>query len=226
MADLTWQRFVLDEEDTGNERYAEITRSGTLLYVRSGRNREEPRIEIKQLASEAAAERSVASRIKKLRTLGYLEDGVVSRPVPEVSTRTDRAIERAERLAEARAVFDENLPLFVREWRALGFDPLLSFVVQCRGTRLHPREVTERCLELASRSFGVTFSLRSSTYDAEHGAVRAIPAGLVFEFYESPAGVLTITYGKLRGQGGWTDDVDIPGLKDELIARIRALPPE
>lgn len=221
MTELTWQRFVLDRDD-GEELFAEIARSGDTVYVRSGRTRKEPRIEIKQLQSEAAAERGVALRIATLRKQGYLEDGVVLEPAPEVEPRRSREAERAQRYAEARAAFDEALPGFVAAWRALGFDPTLPFVAQCRGTRLHPREVTRRCLELASQSFGVSFTERTRSYDAEHGSVRAVPADLVAAFYKSPAAVLAIAYGKLRGQASGTDDVDLPGLEDELLARLRA----
>lgn len=218
--DLIWQRFVLDRED-GDELFAEIARSGATVFVRSGRTRKEPRIEIKQLQNEAAAERSVALRTATLRKQGYLEDGVISGPAPEVTSRRSREEERAQRYAEARAAFDAALPEFVAAWRALGFDPTLTFVAQCRGTRLHPRDVTKRCLELASQSFGVSFSARTRSYDEEHGAVRAVPAGLFAAFYKSPAAVLAIAYGKLRGQDSWTDDVDLPGLEDELLAKLR-----
>jgi hypothetical protein len=48
-----------------------------------------------------------------------------------------------------------------------------------------------------------------------------VPAGLFAAFYKSPAAVLAIAYGKLRGQDSWTDDVDLPGLEDELLAKLR-----
>lgn len=222
MSELTWQRFVLDRED-GDELFAEIARSGANVFVRSGRAHNEPRIEIKQLQSEAAAERSVALRIATLGKQGYLEDGVVRGPVPEAPSRRSREEERAQRYAEARAFFDAALPEFVTAWRALGFDPTLTFMLQCRGTRLHPREITQRCLELVSRSFGVSFTERTRSYDDEHGAVRTVPASLSAAFYKSPAAVLAIAYGKLRGQAASTDDVDLPGLEDELLAKLRAL---
>lgn len=222
---LSFRRYVLLKSD-GDELFVELAQTGPTVYVRSGGRLKAEREEIKELASEAAATRGVDKRIATLRKQGYLEDGVVSRPAPEPDPepRVSRTAERAQRYAAARAEFDAALPGFVRAWRGLGFDPGLTFLSQCRGTKLHPKDVLQRCLELVSGTFGVVFSQRSGTYDVEHGAVRPIPAYLLVEFYKGPAEVLTIAYGKLRGQGGRGDDVDLPGFADEVLARMKALP--
>lgn len=221
MADITWQRFVLDRDD-GAELYTELAWAGATIYVRSGRNKQEPRIEIHALKNEVAAERGVAKRIATLRKRGYLEDGVVTRPVPESDTRVDRAAERAQRYAEARATFDEQLPVFINNWRELGFDPSLGFVAQCRGTRLHPREVAKQCLTLVAGLFDVAFYERSATFDEEHGSVRPVPPALFVDFYKSPAEVLSIAYGKLRGHSAWNDDAGEIGMADEVLIKIRS----
>lgn len=221
MSKLTWQRFVLDRDD-GAELYTELAADGAKIFVRSGRDKQEPRIEIHELQSAVAAERGVAKRIATLRKRGYLEDGVVSRPIPDSDTRVDRAAERAQRYAEARATFDTQLPRFVSGWRELGFDPFLTFLEQCRGTRLHPREVAKQCLNLVAALFDVAFYERTSVYDAEHGSVRPIPPALFVDYYKSPAEVLSIAYGKMRGHSASNDDAGELGMADEVLIRMRS----
>lgn len=219
---LVWRRYVLDRDD--EEQHVELARLGSTLFVRTGRGERAPRVETHALASDAVAERSLERRVAALHARGYLADGVVTRPAPDVATRADRAAERERLAAEARAAFEGGLVAFVRAWRALGHDPCLSFREQCKGTRKHPRDLAQQCLDLVASTCGVGFTRRTATYDDEHGALRSIPPHLLADFYAGPPTTLAIAYCKLRGRCLRSDDADAPGLEDELVARMRALP--
>ena len=210
---VAWRRFVLDD---GRESFVELTSAGERIFVRSGHREREPTVEIRTLSSAEAARRGVEKRVATLLRNGYLEDDGVVRPLPDRDTRSDRA----EAQARGRASFDEGLPLFVREWRALGFDPARPFVDECRGKGLHPNEVAGQCLALASRIFGVQFSGKTRAYDVEHGDRQSIGRQSA-AFYQAPAHVLAIVLRKLQGRSLRSDDIDAPGLADEIAARLR-----
>lgn len=219
---LTFQRFVIEAGDgAGTERFTELAREGATVYVCTGKNDVASKAEVRTLRSEDAAAASIDKRIATLRKNGYLGDGTVERARPEPDT-TDRNAVRDALYAKARAAFDEALPRFVAGWRAAGLDPTLDFHAQCLKVRLQPTVVALRCLSLASETFGVAYTRRTTAYDPEHGDVLSVPERLVAEFYVSPALVLALAHEKLRGRSMRMDDLDAPGLVDEIAASLRA----
>jgi len=220
---LAFQRFVVDVgDDEGTERFTELAREGVRVYVCTGRDQTISQVEVRALRTEEAAQRSIEKRIATLRKNGYLADGVVERPRPEPTVGVDRAAERDALYAKARAAFDEALPRFVSAWRADGLDPTLDFHAQCLKVVRHPNEVALACLRIASAAFGVAFTRRTREYDPEHGDVLPVPERLVADFYRGPACVLALAYEKLRARSMRCDDLDAPGLVDEIAARLKA----
>lgn len=211
-----WQRLELV---AGARRFVELTAVGRTVYVREGERDGPVSVEIHQLGSPAAAARSLARRIRAVEDRGYSLAAPVRRPLP---SRDSRA-ESAELLCAGRTRFDAELLGFVREWRALGYEPTQSFVESVRGSRTHPAEVAEACMALARRIYGVEFTRKTRTFDDEHGSKMSVPRGLRVSFYQSPAHVLAIALRKLQGRSRKTDDVVGPGLEDEVQAQLERL---
>ena len=220
---VSFQRFVIEVGDgEGTERFTELARLGLTVYVCTGRDDEAPtHVEIRALRSEEAAERGLEKRIATLRKNGYLADGVVERPLPLRETAGERDRAREALYAKARALFDAALPAFLLGWRAEGFDPTLGFHAQCLKVKRLPNDVALRCLLLASSMFGVAYTRRTTEYDPEHGDVLPVPERLLAEFYVSPSHVLALAHEKLRGRSMRVDDIDAPGLVDEITLRLR-----
>lgn len=223
---LAWQRFVLDEDPESGELEeplaVEVAISGNELHVRRQRGDDDPVVEVRSYASEDAARRGAQTRITRLRKDGYLEDGVVSRPaLPD--TRSAARAKKASSSTQGRLTFESQLPRFVERWRSAGLDPTLSFEEQCRVARLHPNQVASRCLAIACQTFGVALTERTRSLDPEHGTVGRIPGRLLAQHYQSPAVVLAMFREKLLGRLSATDDLDAPGLADEIAARLRHL---
>ncbi|EYF01308.1 hypothetical protein [Chondromyces apiculatus] len=239
---VTWHHFVLAAEDNGRawrDRRESIAVWGKCVYLRE-------RGSVITRASEEAAARLFEEKVAALRAKGYLGDGVEVGPVPapraKGATKAEEArAEKLLRMQEANAAFEAALPDFVASWKARGYDPCLSFLEQVRvlpratgavsaeatagqapAARLLPSDLAEACVSLAEGVFGVGFTRRTTSYDAEHGMVQRIPKRLMAEFYVSPAEVLAIARWALRGPRR-TDDQDLPGVADELLARMRAM---
>ncbi|MDX2013237.1 MAG: hypothetical protein SFW67_23780 [Myxococcaceae bacterium] len=130
--------------------------------------------------------------------------------------------ERLNQLGRER--FLEGLATFAARWRALGYDPTVTFLEQVKGRRgFHPREVASRCVRLAEEVYGVRFVGRTRAFDEEHGDVQRVGRAQLVSFYESPAHVLAITLRKLQGRSQRTDDILAPGLSDEVLLELRRL---
>lgn len=213
MEALSWRRFVRGAESV------ELARRGPTVFVRGDAGA----VEVKALGSEDAAKKVLEGRARVLLRDGFVEAGEVPGEVPATRPARPQEQGRERASAEVRAAFDRKLGEFVGAWQALGFDPRLSFRKQCTRVRTHPREVAKACLELVARIFAVGFTRRTTSYDDEHGKAMGIPDRLLADFYVGPAEVLVIAYCQLRGQAGRTDDVDAPGLADELADRLRAV---
>ncbi len=215
MADtIEWRRFV------GPAGAVELARRGPVVFERRGDAAE---VEARGLGSEVAAQKVLEGRARALLRDGYREEGVSMRPAPATSPPSAQDLARERAAAEAREAFERGLPRFVAAWRALGYDPLLSFTKQCTRVRTHPREVASACLKVAAEVFGAGFELRTRDFDPEHGKVQRIPERLLAEYYVSPVQVLVITACRLREPQRRTDDVDAPGLAYEIEARLRGL---
>lgn len=133
--------------------------------------------------------------------------------------------QREQQNQEGRRLFDAGLPAFANGWRALGYDPTLSFLEQVKGRRgLHPRVVAGQCVDLAAAVYGVTFTGRTRSYDVEHGTRQPVGFSQRAPFYASPFHVLAIALRKVQGRSQRTDDVDAPGLPEEILVQLRRLP--
>lgn len=192
--------------DDGDDSFVELVVDGVQLHSRT-RTREST----KAFASEDGAKKALTTRLKKLRSEGYLPDDAVERPLPVAHVREDLN-------ARGRAEFEAGLTRFKTEWTALGFDVSQTFLAACRGNKRRPNDVAGACLELAERVYGVKFAYRTRAYDAEHGDVQRVAGSA--EFYQSPARVLAIALRRLQGRSTRTDDFDAPGLEDEIAGML------
>jgi len=214
-----WQRLVQEpdelEEDEGA--FVEVVRVGCVVYERTGRIDGLERFGKRVLATESSAQKSLDRQVANLTKDGYAPDDPVRRALPELP---DARGER-ERLHEAaRQKLESCFGAFVEEYEKAGFDPAKTFLAACVGKNVHPNVVASTCLAIVSTLFGVGFSRCTRTYDPEHGMRMSIPERLLAEFYDSPAFVIALTRQKLAGHNGSDDDLDAPGLSDEIQARF------
>lgn len=180
-------------------------------------------VAVRGLGSEAAAVKVLEGRVRGLLQAGHVEGEAVMGPAPATSQASAEDVARERASAAAREAFAEGLPRFVEAWRALGFDPLLTFARQGGRTRTPPHEVAQVCLGVAARVFGVGFTRWTLAFDEEHGTRQRIPDRLLADCYVGPLRVLTIAAYKLRGKGRYDDDVEVPGLEDEIEGQLRGL---
>lgn len=220
---VEWCRFVREPsefEDEDDGAFVELVQVGSVVYERSGRIGGKEREIARPLSTDAAAAKSVARKRATLAKEGYLLDDPVLRPLFErIDARTER--ERLQTLA--RAKLSAVMPAFVTAYEAAGFDPTMDFVAACVGKKVHPNRVASDCLGLVSSLFGVEFSRRTHAYDEEHGTRASVPERLLAEFYGRPADVVALAREKLRGRNTADDDLDAPGLSDEVQAELVAL---
>ncbi|MDP2274130.1 MAG: hypothetical protein Q8K32_25530 [Archangium sp.] len=174
--------------------FVELATDGAIVFERT-----ETRVKQKKLGSPEAARRSLELRVRALKKLGYLDDGVVTAPKPAIGSLSPRA-QQAE---EGRLLFDERVPPFVAAWEAQGFDFTRSFAEEGRASKRTAHELVTMCLSLASTSFHVQFSRQQGWVDPEHGG-RNRPFGVsrfdLAGFYRCPARVAAIAREKLRGR--------------------------
>lgn len=207
---------------TSEEPYVELSLDGATLDIATGSRGKPARFERTVARSEAAAARGLERRIATLRRRGYLADDTVERALPALPAPGDLDTLEA-RHARGLATFKSALPAFLTEWRAQGFSIDVAFAKACVGNTLHPNEVAERCLRLASRTFEVEFVGVTRAFDEAHGDRSRVTRGLSSTFYESPLNVLALALRKLQGHSRTSDDVEAPGLTDEIAALIRGL---
>ncbi len=204
-----WQRFELDDGDRDGIAFVEITRQQANVFERSGRHGRAGRveIEIRELKSEAAAERSVQRRAETLTRKEYLSAGTVERPLPGASSREERARAKSELLgarAERMVRFEQEMQGFFEAWHARGYDPLGSFQQEGQKRREDWNTIAAACLELAASALGVHFN-RRSVIDEEHGTLGPLRERELAAFYRSPAKVAHIALAKIRGELRDTD---------------------
>jgi hypothetical protein len=218
---VVWQRFVQEPDawDEDDGAFVEIVRVDNIVYERTGRIDGRERFAKRALASEASAEKSLVRRVAALAKEGYVADDPVSRALPDM---VDPRAEREHLRTLAREAIDARLSQFVDAYGAAGFDPTKDFVAACIGKNVHPTTVARTCLELAQDVFQASVARRTRTYDAEHGMRMSVPERLLADFYQRPAYVVALVREKLSGRNRDDDDLDVPGLEDEMQARIVA----
>lgn len=221
---MSWRRLVRDAQDFEKEddgHYVEIVRVGSALYERSGRSgAEQQSLSRRVLASEASAQKSLEKKIASLRGDGYAEDDPVDRPIPAMTNTKEH---REATHARGRELFEALLPRFAIAYREAGHDPTKDFVSDCIGKNTQPNAIARECLGVAGAVFRAGFTYWTYTYDQEHGTRMTVPEHALASFYGRPAHVVALAREKLCGRNEKHDDLDAPGLADEIALRFVAL---
>lgn len=220
---VTWPRFVCDagefeKEDDG--RFVDLVQVGEVVYERRGRiGADKERVSRRVLASVESAQKSLVERVAALEKEGFAEDDPVVRALPTI---VDKAAKEDAR-ARGRLDFEERFPAFVAAYAARGFDPTKTFVDAAIGKSTHPDAVARACLDAAMEGFAFGFSRRTYSYDMEHGRGANVSERDLASFYRRPAHVAALARENLLGRNRNHDDLDAPGLEDELQLRIVAI---